>query len=118
MSHPPQGPGNGPSSAGMGMQHQQGSQGQAAPAQNNMSSQNLNQIVRLHFLAYPLSCLQSQMRLLKLGLRRNTINSRTSIYPGASLKTRSHGNNQAELSRFKLALPLGQFARLLLLNNT
>jgi len=41
-NHPPQGPANGPPSAGIGMQ---GGQGSAPPAQN-LSQQNLNQIVR------------------------------------------------------------------------
>jgi hypothetical protein len=44
-SHQPQGPGNGPPSAGMSMQHQQGIQQPPAPSQS-MSQQNLNQIVR------------------------------------------------------------------------
>ncbi|KAK2630291.1 hypothetical protein QTJ16_001111 [Diplocarpon rosae] len=48
MSHPPQGPSNGPPNAGMGMQNQQAGQGQAAAVPgsgSNMSPQNLNQIV-------------------------------------------------------------------------
>lgn len=44
-NHQPQSAGNGPPSAGIGIQHGQGGQG-AAPATQNMSSQNLNQIVR------------------------------------------------------------------------
>jgi hypothetical protein len=48
-SHQPQGPGNGPPSAGMSMQHQQGIQ-QPAPPSQSMSQQNLNQIVRLCLL--------------------------------------------------------------------
>jgi transcription initiation factor TFIID subunit 5 len=44
-NHPPPGPSNGPPSAGMSMQHQQGGQGAPPPAQN-MTQQNLNQIVR------------------------------------------------------------------------
>ena len=47
-SHPPQGQSNGPPSAGMGMQHQSGGQGSSQQGQN-MSSQNLNQIVRIVF---------------------------------------------------------------------
>ena len=47
-NHPPQGSGNGPPSAGMGMQHQQGGQGPPPQAQT-MSQQNLNQIVRILF---------------------------------------------------------------------
>ena len=52
-SHQPQGPGNGPPSAGMSMQHQQGIQPPPQPSQS-MSQQNLNQIVRLYLLG---SCL-------------------------------------------------------------
>jgi hypothetical protein len=48
-SHQPQGPGNGPPSAGMSIQHQQGIQPPPQPSQS-MSQQNLNQIVRLCLL--------------------------------------------------------------------
>jgi hypothetical protein len=44
-NHQPQSAGAGPPSAGMGMQHGPGGQGPPPPAQN-MSQQNLNQIVR------------------------------------------------------------------------
>lgn len=44
-NHQPQSAGAGPPSAGMGMQHGQGGQGPPQPSQN-MSQQNLNQIVR------------------------------------------------------------------------
>jgi hypothetical protein len=55
-SHQPQGPGNGPPSAGMSMQHPQGAQQPQQPAQS-MSQQNLNQIVRLYLLEFAvLSC--------------------------------------------------------------
>jgi hypothetical protein len=55
-SHQPQGPGNGPPSAGMSMQHPQGAQQPPPPAQS-MSQQNLNQIVRLYSLELAvLSC--------------------------------------------------------------
>jgi transcription initiation factor TFIID subunit 5 len=47
-NHQPQSGGNGPPSAGMGMQHQQAGQGPSQPAQT-MSQQNLNQIVRVLF---------------------------------------------------------------------
>jgi len=50
-SHQPQGPGNGPPSAGIPMQHQQGVQQPPAPAQS-MSQQNLNQIVRPYLLEF------------------------------------------------------------------
>ena len=44
-NHQPQSAGAGPPSAGMAMQHGQGGQGPPPPSQN-MSQQNLNQIVR------------------------------------------------------------------------
>jgi hypothetical protein len=56
-NHQPQNAGNGPPSAGMGIQHGQGGQGAPAASQN-MSQQNLNQIVRNPILitCYALSC--------------------------------------------------------------
>ncbi len=46
-NQPTSGPGNGPPSAGMGMQHQGGGGSHGAPpAGQNLSQQNLNQIVR------------------------------------------------------------------------
>jgi hypothetical protein len=47
-NHPPQASSNGPPSAGMGMQHPQGNQG-PPPAGQNLSQQNLNQIVSQPF---------------------------------------------------------------------
>ena len=44
-NHQPHGPGNGPPSGAMGMQHQQAGQG-PPPQSQNLSQQNLNQIVR------------------------------------------------------------------------
>ena len=48
-----QGPGNGPPSAGMGIQ---GGSGQAPPPGQSMSQQNLNQIVRTPLLEYMHTC--------------------------------------------------------------
>jgi hypothetical protein len=62
-NHQPQSAGNGPPSAGM-MQHGPGGQVPPAPAQN-MSQQNLNQIVRAPDLPCAMSCYLLAFRFLR-----------------------------------------------------